>query len=153
MERTVTSNDAITDIGMLWEQAVRDYNKNEKTPLQFDKAGGNMQAAMKKIEAAEKSFKNHRHNKSRGDKVRTTLGNSLGCIQKCIDGMQMIGSAASAFPPAMPVELIFSAAGSLISVRKIHAERAQDSKSTGMCQGQRTIRPYRGILRVFSSIF
>ena len=59
------------------------------------------------------------------------MGNHLGNMQKCVDGIAVVGAAAGAFPPAMPVGLVFSAASRLITV-SIHSSLPYFCKSKAL---------------------
>lgn len=72
--------------------------------------------AMKILDVSMEKFKGFRNDGSKMAKFRSAMGDSLGDMQKCIDGVAIVGSAAGAFPPAMPVGLVFTAASRLISV-------------------------------------
>lgn len=106
-----------TDLGKLWTQAVKDYNARNKANLAVEGAYS-MAQVMKTTDDGMKRFDGFRKDGSKMSRFRSAIGNHLGDIQKCIDGMGMIGAAAGAFPPAMPVGLVFTVASRLISVRK-----------------------------------
>ncbi|KAH7381195.1 hypothetical protein DE146DRAFT_793188 [Phaeosphaeria sp. MPI-PUGE-AT-0046c] len=103
-----------TDLGRLWTQAIKDYKARTGEDLSAMGAQ-NMAEVMKSTDAGMKRFKGFRDDGSKMSRFRSSIGNHLGDIQKCIDGMAMVGAAAGAFPPAMPVGLVFTAASRLIS--------------------------------------
>lgn len=105
-----------TDIGLLWTKAVEDYMKKTGRKMDYMKARG-ISDVMSMTEGSLKSFKGFRHDDSKTDRVRSAFGNHLGNMQKVISGFETIGSAAGAFPPAMPVGIVFAACGHLLSVR------------------------------------
>ncbi|KUL81942.1 hypothetical protein ZTR_10354 [Talaromyces verruculosus] len=69
---------------------------------------------MKGAEGLSNEFKDVRHDRSKTDNVRTAFKNNLWLIQKIVNTVQVVGNAASAFPPAMPASLIFKAFGQVM---------------------------------------
>jgi hypothetical protein len=78
----------------------------------------NINEVMNKVNDGMENFGASRHSGGKGDRFRQAMGDNLGSMKKCINGMAEIGAAAGAFPPAMPVGLIFTAASGLISVSR-----------------------------------
>lgn len=104
-----------TDLGALWTNAVDDYMK--KTGKQMDHLRArSIDDVMKVTEKSMKVFGGFRHDDSKVDKVRSAFSRHLGDMQKAISGIEMVGAAAGAFPPAMPVGIVFAACGHLLSV-------------------------------------
>lgn len=118
METQTAKQSTSTDLGRLWTQAISDYNARTGEDLS-SMGAQSLDGAMKSLDDGMEKFKGFRHDGSKTSKFRSVIGNSLGDMQKCIDGIAVIGSAAGAFPPAMPVGLVFTAASRLISVRII----------------------------------
>ncbi|EUC28300.1 hypothetical protein COCCADRAFT_30414 [Bipolaris zeicola 26-R-13] len=114
METQTAKQSTSTDLGRLWTQAISDYNARTGEDLS-SMGAQSLDGAMKSLDDGMEKFKGFRHNGSKTSKFRSVIGNSLGDMQKCIDGIAVIGSAAGAFPPAMPVGLVFTAASRLIS--------------------------------------
>lgn len=115
METQTAKQSTSTDLGRLWTQAISDYNARTGEDLS-SMGAQSLDGAMKSLDDGMERFKGFRHDGSKTSKFRSVIGNSLGDMQKCIDGIAAIGSAAGAFPPAMPVGLVFTAASRLISV-------------------------------------
>ena len=115
METKTPKQSSSTDLGRLWTQAINDYNA--RTGENLSSMGAqSIDGAMKSLDDSMERFKGFRNDGSKMSKFRSAIGNSLGDMQKCIDGIAAVGAAAGAFPPAMPVGLVFTAAGRLISV-------------------------------------
>ncbi|KAF2683373.1 hypothetical protein K458DRAFT_389990 [Lentithecium fluviatile CBS 122367] len=103
-----------TDLGALWTRAVDDYMK--KTGKKMSHLGAqNMAAVMKTTESSLQVFGGFRHNDGKVDKVRSAFSRHLEDMQTVINGLESIGTAAGAFPPAMPVGIVFSTCGHLLS--------------------------------------
>jgi len=73
-----------------------------------------MEELMKGTDNLLSKFKDFRDDKSKVVKVRTAFKNNLWLIQKVVNTIQILGNAVSAFPPAMPASLIFSAFGQVM---------------------------------------
>ncbi|KAB8070015.1 prion-inhibition and propagation-domain-containing protein [Aspergillus leporis] len=102
-----------SDIAQLWQRAVEDYEKRTKKSLHLAQFS-NIDQIMKGTEGLSNEFKDFRHDRSKTDNVRTALKNNLWLIQKVVNTVEVVGSAASAFPPAMPASLIFTAFGQVM---------------------------------------
>ncbi|KAF4766915.1 hypothetical protein HAV15_010249 [Penicillium sp. str.  len=102
-----------SDLAQLWQRAVEDYEKRTKKSLHLAKFS-NIDQIMKGTEGLSNEFKDFRHDRSKTDNVRTALKNNLFLIEKVVKTVEVVGSAASAFPPAMPVSLIFTAFGQVM---------------------------------------
>lgn len=103
-----------TDLGALWTKAVNDYV--QKTGNNIDRLNSqSLHDVMEATSKEMKTFGGFRHDGGKVDKVRSAFQKHLGMMQKCLDGLQMAGSAVGAFPPAMPVGIVFSACGHLLS--------------------------------------
>ncbi|CAN9315429.1 unnamed protein product [Alternaria alternata] len=103
-----------TDLGRLWEKALEEYREECGENLKGMKAS-NINEVMNNVNYSMESFGASRHSGGKRDRFRQAMGDHLGSMQKCINGLAEIGAAAGAFPPAMPVGLIFTAASGLIS--------------------------------------
>ncbi|KAI9039277.1 prion-inhibition and propagation-domain-containing protein [Aspergillus affinis] len=102
-----------SDLVQLWQRAVEDYEKRTKKSLHLAQFS-NMGQIMKGTEGLSNEFKDFRHDRSKTDNVRTALKNNLWLIQKVVNTVEVVGTAASAFPPAMPAGLIFTAFGQVM---------------------------------------
>jgi hypothetical protein len=63
-----------------------------------------------------KEFGGRRQDGGKVNKVRSVYTRNLEQMQKCMNVIQMVGTAAAAFPPAMPVGIVFTACGHVLSV-------------------------------------
>lgn len=143
-----TQHSPSTDLGRLWMQAIKDYNARTGKDLSAMGAQ-NMAEVMKSTDAGMKRFKGFRDDGSKMSRFRSSIGNHLGDIQKCIDGMAAVGCAAGAFPPAMPVGLVFTAASRLISVRHVQINTSNALISTRLSQvSKRTTIELSRFLRI-----
>ncbi|EEA22327.1 hypothetical protein EYB26_007587 [Talaromyces marneffei] len=108
-------NDAgqASDLAQLWQSAVEDYEKRTKKSLRLAQLS-NIDQIMKGTEGLSDEFKDFRHDRSKTDNMRTAFKNNLWLIQKIVNTVQVVGNAASAFPPAMPASLIFTAFGQVM---------------------------------------
>ncbi|KAJ5933227.1 heterokaryon incompatibility protein s [Penicillium verrucosum] len=102
-----------SDIAKLWQRAVEDYEKRTKKSLHLAQFS-NIDQIMKDTEGLSNEFKDFRHDRSKTDNVRSAFKNNLWLIQKVVDTVGVVGIAASAFPPAMPASLIFTAFGQVM---------------------------------------
>lgn len=106
-----------SDLSALWEAAVAEYDakrlKEKQQPLR-SAPFRSMEQVMKGTENSMANFKDFRNDGSKVAKVRTVFKNNLWLIQKAVNTIQIVGSAASAFPPAMPASLIFAAFGQVM---------------------------------------
>ncbi|KAL4951566.1 prion-inhibition and propagation-domain-containing protein [Aspergillus filifer] len=102
-----------SDIALLWQRAVEDYEKRTKKSLHLAQFSS-IDQIMKGTEGLSNEFKDFRHDRSKTDNVRTAFKNNMWLIQKVVDTVQVVGGAASAFPPAMPASLIFTAFGQVM---------------------------------------
>ncbi|KAJ6196522.1 hypothetical protein J3E72DRAFT_243669 [Bipolaris maydis] len=124
METQTAKHSTSTDLGRLWTQAISDYNARTGEDLS-SMGAQSLDGAMKSLDDGMERFKGFRHDGSKTSRFRSVIGHSLGDMQKCIDGIAVIGAAAGAFPPAMPVGLVFTAASRLISVMKADYDRVE----------------------------
>jgi len=76
----------------------------------------NVGDVMRQTNAVMDEFKGFRDDGSKKANFRSAMGHHLGDLQTCINGFAAVGACVSAFPPAMPVGLVFTAASCLISV-------------------------------------
>ncbi|KAJ5657817.1 uncharacterized protein N7484_001466 [Penicillium longicatenatum] len=97
-----------SDLAQLWQSAVEDYEKRTKKSLRLAQFS-NINQIMKGTEGLSDEFKDFRHDRSKTDNVRTAFKHNLWLIQKVLDTVKVVGTVASAFPPAMPASLIFTA--------------------------------------------
>ncbi|QKX53640.1 uncharacterized protein TRUGW13939_00719 [Talaromyces rugulosus] len=102
-----------SDIARLWQQAVEDYEKRTNKSLHLSQFSS-IDQIIKGTEGLSNEFKDFRHDPSKTDNVRTALKNNLWLIQKVVNTVEVLGNAASAFPPAMPASLIFTAFGQVM---------------------------------------
>ncbi|KAF2423185.1 hypothetical protein EJ08DRAFT_701310 [Tothia fuscella] len=102
-----------SDLAQLWQEAVEEYEKKTKTSLRMSPFKS-LEDVMRGTEGMQNKFKDFRNDQGKVDKVRTAFKNNLWLIQKVVNTVQMVGNAASAFPPAMPASLIFSAFGQVM---------------------------------------
>ncbi|OXV08794.1 hypothetical protein Egran_03440 [Elaphomyces granulatus] len=103
----------VSDLAQLWQNAVEDYEKRTKKSLRLGQFG-NIDEIMKGTEGLSNDFKEFRHDQTKVDKVRRAFKSNLWLIQKVVDTVQVAGNVASAFPPAMPANLIFTAFGQVM---------------------------------------
>ncbi|KAJ5806306.1 uncharacterized protein N7503_003908 [Penicillium pulvis] len=101
------------DLAQLWQAAVEEYEEATGRSLQMGRLDS-MDAVMKGTEGIFRKFKTFRDDTSKVAKVRSALKNNMFLIQNIIDIGQNLGNAASAFPPAMPASLIFTAFGQVM---------------------------------------
>lgn len=160
----MTTTPAVSDLAQLWQEAVEDYEKSTGKSLRLAQFKS-MEQVMVGTEDLSNRFKGFRDDKGKVAKVRTAFKNNLWLIQTVVNTIQTVGSAASAFPPAMPANLIFSAFGQVMqSFADVSADYDKimgffefthrffdrmsiiDEKLPNMAQFQRCV------LRVFSSI-
>ncbi|KAI4648350.1 uncharacterized protein J4E79_009972 [Alternaria viburni] len=103
-----------TDLGRLWRAAVRDYK--ERTGEDLATMGvRNVADVMRQTDAVMIDFKGFRDDGSKKASFRSAMGDHLDGLQTCIDGFAAVGACVSAFPPMMPVGLVFTAASRVIS--------------------------------------
>ncbi|KAL2811466.1 prion-inhibition and propagation-domain-containing protein [Aspergillus granulosus] len=100
-------------IAQLWQAAIQDYEKATGKMLQLGQFQ-DMEGVMAGTESLSKNFAEFRSDQSKVARVRTALKNNLWLIQRIVNTVQTVGNAASAFPPAMPASLIFSAFGQVM---------------------------------------
>ncbi|KIM98745.1 hypothetical protein OIDMADRAFT_57090 [Oidiodendron maius Zn] len=105
---TGATGEVESDLAQLWQAAVEDYEKTTKKSLRLEQFRS-MDAIMNGTEGLSNKFKDFRDDKSKVAKVRTALKNNMWLIQKIVNAVQVVGGVASAFPPAMPASLIFTA--------------------------------------------
>jgi hypothetical protein len=84
----------ISDIAQLWQKAVEDYEKRTKKSLHLAQFS-TIDQIMKGTEGLSNEFKDFRHDRSKTDNVRTALENNLWLIQKVVNTVEVVGSAAS----------------------------------------------------------
>lgn len=143
-----------TDLGSLWTSAVRDYLKQTGKSLSKDMEAQSIGDVMKKTEKAMESFQGFRHKGDKVDKVRSAFGRHLDGMQKCMAGIEMVGAMAGAFPPAMPVGLVFAACGHLLAVSKIRElMELMLILYTGLRRCQSRLRSCGGVLQPVWSLF
>ncbi|KAJ5175269.1 uncharacterized protein N7482_001146 [Penicillium canariense] len=104
---------AASDLAQLWQEAVQAYEKETGKSLQLGHFRS-MDDVMSGTESLSQKFKDFRDDKSKVSKVRTAFKNNMWLIQKIVNTVQVVGNVASAFPPAMPASLIFSAFGQVM---------------------------------------
>ncbi|PYI26439.1 hypothetical protein BP00DRAFT_430361 [Aspergillus indologenus CBS 114.80] len=102
-----------SDLAQLWQGAVEDYEKRTGKNLRLGQFRS-MNEVMTGTEGLATRFKDFRDDKSKMAKVRTALKNNMWIIQKVVNTIQTVGTAVSAFPPAMPASLIFTAFGQVM---------------------------------------
>ncbi|CEJ61226.1 hypothetical protein PMG11_09763 [Penicillium brasilianum] len=100
-------------IPQLWEDSIKEYEKATGKSLRLGKFK-TMDEIMSGTEGLSSKFKDFRSDESKVTKVRTALKNNMWLIQKVVNTVQSVGNAASAFPPAMPANLIFTAFGQVM---------------------------------------
>ncbi|KAI4644660.1 uncharacterized protein J4E78_009479 [Alternaria triticimaculans] len=103
-----------TDLGRLWRGAIRDYKERTGEDLST-MAVGNVTDVMRQTTVVMNEFKGFRDDGTKKANFRSAMGDHLGNLQTCIDGFAAVGACVSAFPPAMPVGLVFTAASRIIS--------------------------------------
>lgn len=115
--QTAYTDEQRSDLASLWETAILEYDakrtKEKQQPLRLAPFRS-MEDVMRGTHNLSRKFKDFRDDESKVAKVRTAFKNNLGLMQKAVNTIQMIGNAASAFPPAMPASLIFSAFGQVM---------------------------------------
>ncbi|KAF2265868.1 hypothetical protein CC78DRAFT_567200 [Lojkania enalia] len=102
-----------TDLAALWSRAIRDYEKRTGVNTRHMEAHSIMDVK-DGAESSLQRFQDSRHKGDGVDKIRTAFGNQLDGIQKCWRGIEMVANAAGAFPPAMPVGVLFAACGRVL---------------------------------------
>lgn len=127
MQNIELSQGKATDLASLWSKAVKEYERSADvkiTHLQHHSAKTvalNLSKIMEASEEQTRMFESHRHKKDKVSKARHSVGKHLEGMQKCLDGISIVGGAAAIFPPAMPVTIIFAACdrvlGAFLSVR------------------------------------
>jgi hypothetical protein len=123
MARKIAQQSTSTDLGRLWADAIKDYNACTGDNLSAMGAR-NLDEVLQQTDAARFSFDGFRHDDcSKVSRFRSAMGDHLGDFQTCFDAVAAVGAAASAFPPAMPVGLIFTAASGLITVSSYHSSK------------------------------
>ncbi|ORY05487.1 hypothetical protein BCR34DRAFT_604521 [Clohesyomyces aquaticus] len=103
-----------SDLASLWARAVTDYEKKTGSKLSHMKVAS-LSQVMDGAQNSLERFQDKRHDGGKVDRVRNAFGNHLDGMQKFMAGVEAIGAAAGAFPPAMPVGIVFMAAGRLLS--------------------------------------
>jgi len=85
----------------------------------------NVADVMSQINTDMVQFKGFRDDGSKKANFRSAMGDHLDGLQTCIDGFAAVGACVSAFPPMMPVGIVFTAASRVISVsmNSHHTER------------------------------
>ncbi|KAL6228985.1 hypothetical protein BDW75DRAFT_117664 [Aspergillus navahoensis] len=108
-------NDPIGDseIAKLWQASIQDYEKATGKSLQMGQFR-TMDQVMAGTENLSKNFTDFRSDGSKVSKVRTAFKNNMWLIQRIVNTVETVGGAVSAFPPAMPASLIFSAFGQVM---------------------------------------
>src|ERR1700685_3065212 len=112
METSKASPPGGTDLGQIWITAVQNYEQKTRKKLGVDDAENTEQVKAGLGTVLDK-FKRHRQDPAKKDALTTKLkdcaSKSISTIHKILQGIEILGDAASAFPPAMPAGLIFSA--------------------------------------------
>ena len=85
---------AKTDLALLWESAVADYEQRTGKNLKLA-PWRSMQEVIDGTENQVNNFKDFRHSGTKTDKVRTAFSNNLWLIQKVINAIQIVGSTAA----------------------------------------------------------
>lgn len=83
-----------TDLALLWEAAVDDYEQRTKRSLRMG-PWRSMDEVIQGTENQVNNFKDFRHQGTKVDKVRTAFKNNLWLIQKVVNTLQIIGNTAS----------------------------------------------------------
>ncbi|KAL4736694.1 prion-inhibition and propagation-domain-containing protein [Aspergillus similis] len=102
-----------SDIAKLWQASIQEYEKATGKSLQLGQFRS-MDQVMAGTENLSKNFSDFRSDGSKVAKVRTALKNNMWLIQRIVNTVETVGGAVSAFPPAMPASLIFSAFGQVM---------------------------------------
>jgi hypothetical protein len=83
-----------TDLALLWETAVEDYERRTKKSLKMG-PWRSMDEVIQGTENHVNNFKDFRNSGTKVDKVRTAFKNNLWLIQKVVNTIQIIGSTAA----------------------------------------------------------
>jgi hypothetical protein len=83
-----------SDLAQIWQSAVEDYEKRTKKSLRLAQFS-NIDQVMKGTEGLSDKFKDFRHDQSKTDNVRIAFKNNLWLIQKVVNTVQVVGTAAS----------------------------------------------------------
>ncbi|PYH87470.1 hypothetical protein BO71DRAFT_367260 [Aspergillus ellipticus CBS 707.79] len=102
-----------TDLATLWQTAVVDYEHRTGKSLRVG-SYRSMDEAVRGTEGLAQKFKDFRNDATKIAKVRVALKNNMWLIQKIVTTVQTVGTSVSAFPPAVPASLIFSAFGQVM---------------------------------------
>lgn len=118
-----------TDLGTLWTKACNDYVRQTGRNLSRDMTASSITDVMKFTEKSMESFAGFRNKGEKVDRVRSAFGRHLEDMEKCMHGIRVVGNVAAAFPPAMPIGLVFAACGHLLAVsRTITCFRANTNR-------------------------
>ena len=85
---------AQTDLSVLWESAVTDYEQRTGKSLRLA-PWRSMQEVIDGTENQVNNFKDFRHSGTKVDKVRTAFSNNLWLIQKVVNVIQIVGTTAA----------------------------------------------------------
>jgi hypothetical protein len=96
-----------SDLAVLWETAVEDYERRTKKSLKMGQ-WQSMQEVIQGTEAQVNNFKGFRHQGTKVDKVRTAFKNNLWLIQKVVNTIQIVGSTAAVRLPLSRVTCNYS---------------------------------------------
>jgi len=84
----------------------RQYFKLAKRRTSPVPQANNVEDVAKFAQETLNAFDSRRHDKSLGDKIRTTIGNNLGVLSTVVN--QFASAATSSFPPCAPVFTAFN---------------------------------------------
>jgi hypothetical protein len=112
MDKDITAPPRGTDLGQIWITAVHNYEQKTGKKLGLQGAE-NTEQVKAGLDTERHKFTIHRQDPAKKaaftTKLKNCCGKSISTIQKIIQGVEVLGNVAAAFPPAMPASLIFSA--------------------------------------------
>ena len=91
------ANSQSSDVGAIWEAAVRKYKEKTKTELLISSTWS-VSSIMKEQERQLQTFSQYRHDASKLDKLRSFLSRNCEIVQSLAE--QVATAASSAFPPS-----------------------------------------------------
>lgn len=94
--RAATSGQ-ISDVGAIWEEALRKYRETAKIDLVAD-SKWNILSIMEEQARQVQLFSQYRHDKGKVDKLRSFLSRNSNIVQSLAE--QVANAASSAFPPS-----------------------------------------------------
>lgn len=114
------TSDSPSDLATLWTNAVKDYNAKTGLDLRLETVT-TMEDVMKVTNGEMNKFGGFRRDDESKAKiaaaaVRSAFSRHIGDMQKVMACIQQVGEAAAAFPPAMPVGIVFAACGHVLKV-------------------------------------